>query len=94
MFPVTDKSAWSFSKTDIFTIHQSRSFFLPTPSPREVFRKRIDFLNKKLVIADLSEKKEYLSKKGIRIELKDISKFAQVLEDVFVENNFTAKTLG
>lgn len=94
MFPVTDKSAWSFSKTDIFTIHQSRSFFLPTPSPREVFRKRIDYLNKKLVVADITEKKEYLTSKGIRIELKDVSKFAQVLEDIFVENNFTAKTLG
>ncbi|MBE0095397.1 cold shock domain-containing protein [Citrobacter freundii] len=94
MFPVTDKSAWSFSKTDIFTIHQSRSFFLPTPSPREVFRKRIDFLNKKLVTADIAEKKEYLTSKGIRIELKDVKKFAQVLDDVFVENSFTAKTLG
>ncbi|ELV8680786.1 hypothetical protein QNE28_000708 [Vibrio fluvialis] len=94
MFPVTDKSAWSFSKTDIFTIHQSKSFFLPTPSPREVFRKRIEYLNKTLVTAEPAKKKEYLSSKGIRIELKDISKFAQVLEDVFVENNFTAKTLG
>ena len=94
MFPVTDKSAWSFSKTDIFTIHQSRSFFLPTPSPREVFRKRIEYLNKKLVFADLAQKKEYLTNKGIKIELKDITKFAQVLEDIFVENNFTAKTLG
>lgn len=94
MFPVTDKSAWSFSKTDIFTIHQSRSFFLPTPSPREVFRKRIEFLNKKLVTADVAEKKEYLTSKGIKIELKDVNKFAQVLEDVFVENDFTAKTLG
>jgi len=94
IFPVTDKSAWSFSKTDIFTIHQSRSFFLPTPSPREVFRKRIDFLNKKLVSANEIEKKAYLTKNGIRIEFKDINKFAQVLEEVFVENNFTAKTLG
>lgn len=94
MFPVTDKSAWSFSKTDIFTIHQSKSFFLPTPAPREVFRKRIEYLNRKLVTADVNAKKEYLSSKGIRIALKDISQFAQVLEDIFVENNFTAKTLG
>jgi cold shock CspA family protein/GTPase SAR1 family protein len=94
MFPVTDKSAWSFSKTDIFTIYQSKSFFLPTPSPREVFRKRIEYLNKKLVTADTTQKKEYLTSKGIRIELKNISNFAQVLEDVFVENNFTAKALG
>lgn len=94
IFPVTDKSAWSFSKTDIFTIHQSRSFFLPTPSPREVFRKRIDYLNRKLVLADVADKKEYLTSKGIRIELKDVTRFAQVLEDIFVENSFTAKTLG
>jgi len=94
IFPVTDKSAWAFSKTDIFTIHQSKSFFLPTPSPREVFRKRIDYLNKKLVLANDIEKKAYLTSKGIKIELKNINKFAQVLEDVFVENNFTAKTLG
>jgi len=94
MFPVTDKSAWSFSKTDIFTIHQSRSFFLPTPSPREVFRKRIEYLNRKLVNAEVAEKREYLTSKGIRIELKDVSRFAQVLEEVFVENNFTAKALG
>ncbi|MDT9000627.1 hypothetical protein RQP53_15235 [Paucibacter sp. APW11] len=94
MFPVTDKSAWIFSKTDIFTIHQSRSFFLPTPSPREVFRKRIDFLNRKLVAANDTERRAYLTSKGIRIEFKSISKFAQVLEDVFVENNYTAKTLG
>ncbi|MEZ8971771.1 cold shock domain-containing protein [Vibrio cyclitrophicus] len=94
MFPVTDKSAWSFSKTEIFTIHQSRSFFLPTPSPRAVFEKRIDYLKRKLITGNKAERKEYLSAKGIRIELQDVSKFAQVLEDVFVDNNFTAKTLG
>lgn len=43
--------------------------------------------------ADINDKREYLSSKGIRIALKDISQFAQVLEDVFVENNFTAKHL-
>ena len=38
IFPATDRSAWVFSKTDIFNIYSSRSFFLPTPSPREVFQ--------------------------------------------------------
>lgn len=96
MFPMTDKSAWSFSKTDIFTIHQSKSFFLPTPSPKEVFRKRIDFLKKKLINSETheKEKKQYLSNKGIKIELNDLASFAKVLEDIFIENNFTARTLG
>jgi GTPase SAR1 family protein len=51
IFPLTDKSAWSFSKTDIFGIYQTRSFFLPTPSPREVFRKRIEYLKSRLAYA-------------------------------------------
>ena len=48
LFPATDRSAWTFSKTEIFNIYSSRSFFLPTPSPREVFRKRIDYLKQKI----------------------------------------------
>jgi cold shock CspA family protein len=45
-------------------------------------------------LANDIEKRAYLTSKGIKIEFKNITKFAQVLEDVFVENNFTAKTLG
>ena len=53
--PVTDKSAWSFSRTEIFHIYSSKSFFLPTPPPREVFRKRIDYIRKQLA-SDSTEK--------------------------------------
>ena len=48
IFPVTDRSAWSFSKTEIFNIYSSKSFFLPTPSPREIFRKRVEYMKRKL----------------------------------------------
>ncbi len=98
IFPVTDKSAWSFSKTDIFGIYESRSFFLPTPSPREVFRKRIDFL--KNAIAEHGEnknnknKKTYLSGTGIKISIQNLDGFAQVLENIFVDHDYTSKTLG
>ena len=96
IFPVTDKSAWSFSKTDIFGIYKSRSFFLPTPSPREVFRKRIEFIKQKLNddAADSKEKGKYFSSRGITISIKDLNGFAQVLENVFVDNDYTSKTIG
>ncbi|WP_230432321.1 AAA family ATPase [Plesiomonas shigelloides] len=94
-FPVTDKSAWVFSKTDIFSIHQSRSFFLPTPSPKEVFRKRINYINGKLSSSSSDdEKKLYFSKKGIGISIADINSFARLIEDVFVNHDYTSKTLG
>ncbi len=95
IFPVTDKSAWSFSKTDIYGIYQSRSFYLPTPPPREVFRKRIEFLK-----AQLSEKwskdhrKQYFAGKGIRISIKELGAFAEAVESVFVDHEYASKTLG
>lgn len=96
IFPVTDKSAWSFSKTDIFGIYLSKSFFLPTPSPREVFRKRIDFIKGKIA-AEPQEKRDkhsYFSSKGISISIESLSGFAEVLENIFVDHDYTSKTIG
>ena len=95
IFPVTDKSAWSFSKTDIFGIYQSKSFFLPTPAPREVFRKRIDFLKLNLSgnISD-EQRSSYFSSRGIKISIDDLNRFAQVLEDVFVNQDYTSSLIG
>ena len=95
IFPVTDKSAWSFSKTDIFGIYQSRSFFLPTPAPKEVFRRRIDFLKQRLsenITED--ERNSYFSSRGIKISIGDLNRFAQVLENVFVEQDYTSSLIG
>ena len=95
IFPVTDKSAWSFSKTDIFGIYQSRSFFLPTPAPKEVFRRRIGFLKQRLS-ENVSEEKRrsYFSSRGIKISIGDLNRFAQVLENVFVEQDYTSSLIG
>ncbi|WP_425408229.1 cold shock domain-containing protein [Hyphococcus sp.] len=95
LFPVTDKSAWAFSKTDIYGIYQSKSFFLPTPPPREVFRKRIDFLKKKLApeIGE-AEKRNYFTQKGIKVSIANLEKFAGVIENVFVDHDYAASTVG
>lgn len=95
IFPATDKSAWGFSKTDIFGIYESKSFFLPTPSPREIFRKRIDYLRKKLNHDnDNNIKAEYFSEKGIKISVGDLSAFADVVESIFVNHEYASKTIG
>lgn len=95
IFPVTDKSAWSFSKTDIFGIYQTRSFFLPTPPPREVFRKRIDFLKARLAsVKEDPTQGTYFTSRGIKISIPNLEAFAQVLETVFVDQEYTAQILG
>lgn len=95
LFPITDKSAWIFSKTDMYGIYQSKSFFLPTPPPREVFRKRIDFLKSRLnEVASTEMEGNYFTRKGIRISIPKLDKFARVLEHVFVEQDYTSKVIG
>ncbi len=95
LFPITDKSAWTFSKSDIFGIYASKSFFLPTPSPREVFRKRIDYLRQKASDHDREETiPQYFLSRGIRVKIKDLHAFSRVLEEVFVDNEYASKTIG
>ena len=95
IFPVTDKSAWSFSKTDIFGIYQSRSFFLPTPAPRDVFGRRVNFLKQRLSESiDKEERNRYFTNRGIRISIGNLNGFAQVLENVFVDQDYTSSLIG
>jgi cold shock CspA family protein/predicted type IV restriction endonuclease/energy-coupling factor transporter ATP-binding protein EcfA2 len=95
LFPATDRSAWTFSKTDIFNIYSSRSFFLPTPSPREVFRKRVGYLKGKLLaVKDGQKGRDYFTGRGIRVSIGDLAAFAQVVESVFVDQDFSAKRVG
>jgi cold shock CspA family protein len=95
IFPATDRSAWTFSKTDIFNIYSSRSFFLPTPPPREVFRKRIEYLKNKIGLSDSGKtSREYFSDRGIKIQIRDLDAFARVVEDVFVEQDYPSKIVG
>ena len=95
IFPVTDKSAWYFSKTDMFGIYQSRSFFLPTPAPREVFRRRVDFLKQRLSTdITINERNSYFSSRGIRVSIDDLSKFAEVLESGFVDQDYISNIIG
>lgn len=95
IFPVTDKSAWAFSKSDIYSIYQSKSFFLPTPPPREIFRKRVDYVRTKIEGDNTrTVSGQYLSSRGIQINISDLSKFISVVEEQFVSHEYYAKLIG
>ncbi len=94
IFPITDKTAWAISKLDIINVYSSRSFFLPTPSPREIFRKRIDYLAGDDLRTKKPRTKEFYLSKGIRLQIDDIRKFSYIINDIFVRQEYTAQTLG
>lgn len=95
VFPATDRSAWTFSKTEIFNIYSSKSFYLPTPSPREVFRKRVDYLKTKLQEGVPEKTKaKYFAGQGITVKIDDLEGFAAVVENIFVDQDYSAKRIG
>lgn len=95
IMPLTDKSTWLFSKSEMFNIYRSKSFFLPTPAPREVFRKRIDYLRAKIEVNDTAAgSKIYLAGKGIRVSIPNLERFAEVLEQHFVNEDYISRIIG
>src|SRR5690606_14632637 len=95
IFPATDRSAWSFANTEIFNIYSSKSFFLPTPAPREVFAKRVEYMRTKKSKESVRAKGgEYLTVSGIKLKIRNLEAFASVIESVFVNQDYPAKQVG
>lgn len=98
VFPITDKSAWSFFRTEISNIHTSKSFALPTPPPREVFRRRIDFIKAKIEAEAIShageQRASYFTTKGIRVQFENLAKFVAVIETLFVDDETLSTLVG
>lgn len=95
LFPVTDRSAWSFSKTEIFNLYSSRSYYLPTPSPREVFKKRIAYMKTKLASRPAAKTAaDYEFGKSLRVSVQNLEAFASAIEDILVDNEHVARVLG
>ncbi len=92
-FPCTDKSAWSFSKTELFNIYSSKSYFLPTPAPREIFRKRLEYLKGKIKPKGKT-KGIYDAGNSFKIRLENVEAFASAIEDTFVLQDFASNLLG
>lgn len=93
LFPLTDRSAWSFSKTELYNIYSSKSYFLPTPAPREIFRKRLEYLRGKLKPAGKTSG-TYDAGVSFKIKLESLEAFASAIEDIFVLQDYISSRLG
>jgi cold shock CspA family protein len=93
LFPLTDRSAWSFSKTELFNIYSSKSYFLPTPAPREIFRKRLEYLRAKLK-PDGKTSGVYDAGNSFKVKLESLEAFASAIEDIFVLQDYISNRLG
>lgn len=91
--PITDRTVWRLSKSGALQSYNAQSFYLPVPEAKQVLRKRIDFVRRKLN-ADPDLAKSYFSAKGFRVTLDNLDRFAQAVERLFVDNDFVSGLIG
>lgn len=93
IIPVTDKTAWKYSKDGPLQSYKSKSFYLPTPPTKEVFQRRLSFLKEKLRALN-KEEKYFTAPNGYKINVKDAHAFADCIESVLVEKEYISRRLG
>ena len=91
--PITDRSIWRLSKSGSFQSYSSRTFFLPSPPTKEIFSKRVKFIERKLA-EDSAASGTYFSSKGIRISIPDLNGFVKVLEEAFLGDERLSSLIG
>ncbi len=94
IMPITDKTSWQLSRQGALQSFENEALLLPTPSPRQVVEKRIEFVRKKMKTVDSKEKDSYFFGKGIRIEFSDLEKFISALQEIFLNSDKTASWIG
>jgi hypothetical protein len=92
IIPITDRTIWRLSKSGVFQSFVSKTFYLPVPSTREVLNRRIMYVRAK--VGSKATAKTYFSSKGIRLEVRNIEKFASLLEEIFINTEFVSRLIG
>ena len=91
--PITDRTIWQLSKAGPFQSYKTTQFYLPVPSTKAVLSKRIDFIKEKLGAPEQSRRK-YFMRHGIKLDIKDIEKFALAIEHLFVDTEHLGRIVG
>ncbi|MBF4069328.1 hypothetical protein ISJ33_24655 [Burkholderia pseudomallei] len=91
--PVTDRTIWQLSKHGPMQSYETKSFYLPVPSTKDVLQKRVSFLKEKL-LSPSKQRDQYFLSKGIRLSVGDMSAFAACVEEVFINTEYVSRTVS
>lgn len=93
ILPITDKTAWEHVKGGPLESYKSKSYYLPVPATKDVFKKRIEYLKTKLKQSDQKSGK-FTTHNGFTVNVENINAFARCIETVFIEKEYISRTLG
>lgn len=91
--PITDRSIWRLSKAGPIQSEVSHTFYLPVPDPTAIIRKRVQFV-RDMITSDEKNSGEYFAGKGIRISIKNLQAFAEIVEKAFLTSTDVTELVG
>lgn len=94
ILPITDRTSWQLSKHGAMQSFEYESFFLPTPPTDAIIRKRIEFLEHRIEAERARPDDRYFVKRGISLNLSDLTGFTRTLQRVFVQTSHIADSIG
>lgn len=92
--PVTDRTIRQLSKHGPFQSYQYKAFYLPTPSTKEILKKRAIFLKSKIDFTLATRQDQYFLKKGIKVSVQDMSAFVACIESIFIDTDFISRLIS
>jgi cold shock CspA family protein/energy-coupling factor transporter ATP-binding protein EcfA2 len=95
LMPITDKTSWQLSRQGAVQSFFTESFFLPTPPPEQILRKRVEFIQQK--IAEEGQTKEgrgYFFGRGLDFSIENIRAFASSAQAVLINRGEVAYWIG
>lgn len=94
LMPITDRTSWHLSREGALRSFESVSLFLPTPSPRRILEKRVEFLESRIATEKKEPGRGYFLGRGIRLSLSDLTAFTATLQSVFLRTGKVARWVG
>lgn len=91
--PITDRSIWRLSKAGPIQSEVSHTFYLPVPDPTAIIRKRVNFV-REMITTDEKNSGEYFAGRGIKISIKNLQAFAEIVERAFLTSTDVTELVG
>ena len=93
--PITDKTVWQLSKSGPLQSYNSRAFYLPIPSTKEILQKRVNFIKEKISEETTKQNQgNYFLEKGIRISINDLNAFTACIEEILINTDYISRIIG
>jgi cold shock CspA family protein/predicted type IV restriction endonuclease len=92
IIPITDRTVWRLSKHGPFQTYQTKTFYLPVPSTKEILARRVSYLSSKASSQPGSN--QYFLKKGIRLSIENIHAFAVCMEEILIQEDFISRRIS